>query len=106
MNRSDVLTLYDYNYWANGRVLSATANVSPELFTAPFMVSHGSLRGTLVHILAAEVVWRLRCQEGISPPSSTILAKREPVSKTCARKAASSVKPESTMTVSMLAGPA
>jgi uncharacterized damage-inducible protein DinB len=25
------------------------------------------LRGALVHVLAAETVWRLRCQEGISP---------------------------------------
>src|SRR5437899_6118084 len=58
--------LYDYNYWANARVLKATTRVSREQFTAPARLSHGSLRGTLVHVLGTEVVWRLRCQEGIS----------------------------------------
>lgn len=67
MNKQDILTLYDYNYWANSQVLRAAARVTAEQFSAPAPVSHGSLRGTLVHILAAQVVWRLRCQEGISP---------------------------------------
>jgi uncharacterized damage-inducible protein DinB len=66
MNKNDILTLYDYNYWANARVLTAAANVTLDQFAAPFNLSHGSLRGALVHILAAETVWRLRCQEGIS----------------------------------------
>jgi len=67
MDKNDILTLCDYNYWATARVLNAAANVSPERFVAPFNLSHGSLRGALVHVLAAEIVWRLRCQEGISP---------------------------------------
>ncbi len=66
MNKDDILTLYDYNYWANARVLNAAARVTPEQFMAPANLSHGSLRGALVHTLAAEVVWRLRCQEGVS----------------------------------------
>jgi uncharacterized damage-inducible protein DinB len=68
MNTDDVLTLFEYNYWANRRVLSAAAKVRPEEFAAPARLSHGSLRGALVHTLGAEVVWRLRCQEGVSPP--------------------------------------
>jgi uncharacterized damage-inducible protein DinB len=68
---SDILTLYEYNYWANARILSAATNVSEAQFTAPASLSHGSLRGTLVHILSAEWVWRKRCQEGASP--STLL---------------------------------
>ncbi len=67
MNKSDILTLYDYNYWANARVLNATAKVTPEQFVAPARLSHGSLRGVLVHTLGAEVIWRLRCQGDISP---------------------------------------
>src|SRR5262245_15595348 len=66
MNRADIETLYDYNYWANARVLTAAARVSPAQLTAPVRLSHGSLRGTLAHTLGTEVVWRLRCQEGIS----------------------------------------
>ena len=66
MNKNDILTLYEYNYWANARVLNAAANVTPEQFVAPYKLSHRSLRGALVHVLVAEIVWRLRCQEGIS----------------------------------------
>lgn len=75
MNHLDLTFLYDYNYWANARVISAAARVSPEQYAAPAGLSHGSLRGTLVHILAAEIVWRLRVQEGISPPA--VPAERE-----------------------------
>lgn len=75
MQISEILTLYQYNYWANARVLDATAEVSHAEFTAPAKLSHGSLRGTLVHILSAEWIWRKRCQEGVSP--STLLAEEE-----------------------------
>jgi len=66
MNKNDIVTLFEYNYWANARVLNAAAKVTPEQFVALANLSHGSLRGTLVHTFGAEVVWRLRCQEGIS----------------------------------------
>lgn len=69
MKKADILTLYDYNYWANDRVLDAAAKVSPAQFVAPASASHGSLRGALVHVFGAEVVWRLRCAQGISPPA-------------------------------------
>lgn len=67
MKISDVITLFHYNYWANGRVLKSAALVGQPGFTAPAPVSFGSLRGTLVHVYAAEWLWRVRCQEGISP---------------------------------------
>lgn len=69
MNPTDIRLLIDYNIWANERVLAAAARLDPEQFAAPAGLSFGSLRGTLAHILAAEVVWRLRCQEGVSPPA-------------------------------------
>lgn len=59
--------LFDYNYWANGRILDAAAEVGRDEFVAPAPLSHGSLRGTLVHTLSAEWIWRLRCQKGESP---------------------------------------
>jgi uncharacterized damage-inducible protein DinB len=48
-------------------VLSAASKLTPDQFVAPHGLSHGSIRGALAHILAAEVVWRLRCQTGTSP---------------------------------------
>lgn len=67
MNRADIQLLYDYNYWANARVLKAASQLTPDRFTAPHGLSHGSIRGALAHVLAAEIVWRLRCQSGLSP---------------------------------------
>lgn len=63
MNKQELLTLFDYNYWANARILQAAAKVAPADFVAPRSFSHGGLRGTLVHALSAEWVWRTRCQE-------------------------------------------
>ena len=59
MNIRDMLTLYDYNYWANGRILAASAQISPEQFAAATAHSFGSLRGTLVHTLDGERAWRM-----------------------------------------------
>ena len=72
MNTHEVLTLFDYNYWANQRILTAAQALDEAAFVgqvrgASIRVSYGSLRGTLVHILGAEWIWRMRCQEGVSP---------------------------------------
>lgn len=67
MRATELQLLYDYNAWANARVLDAAARLTPDLFTAPEPVSFGSLRGTLVHILGAEWIWRARCMAGLSP---------------------------------------
>jgi uncharacterized damage-inducible protein DinB len=69
MEKSDILALYEYNYWANHRVLDAALQLTPAQYTMPASLSHGSLQSTLVHTLGAEVLWRQRCQEGTSPTS-------------------------------------
>jgi uncharacterized damage-inducible protein DinB len=66
MNTHDILTLYKYNQWSNTRILNAAARVTPEEFLAPAPFPHGGLRGTLVHTLSAEWIWRSRWQ-GSSP---------------------------------------
>jgi uncharacterized damage-inducible protein DinB len=66
MNKNDIMTLYDYNDWARRRVLDQAALVTPEQYVAPAPVPQGSLRGALVHTLAAEVAWCRRWQ-GDSP---------------------------------------
>ncbi len=68
MKTSEIKTFYDYNYGANGRLLEVTVQASEQDFLAPAPLSHGSLRGALVHVLGAEWLWRVRFQEGISPP--------------------------------------
>jgi len=66
MNKQDILTLYKYNQWANRKILNAAANLTQEQFLADATYPHGGLRGTLVHALFAEWIWRNRW-EGNSP---------------------------------------
>jgi uncharacterized damage-inducible protein DinB len=68
MNKQDILTLYQYNQWANTKILDAAANVTHEQYLATASFPYGGLRGTLVHALFAEWVWRQRW-EGTSPTS-------------------------------------
>ena len=66
MKQSEILTLYQYNAWANARILHAASGITHEEFLASASYSHGGLRGTLVHTLFAERIWRQRW-EGTSP---------------------------------------
>ena len=66
MNKQDILLLYKYNQWTNKKILDAVAKVTPEQFLSPASFPHGGLRGTLVHALFAEWIWRNRW-EGTSP---------------------------------------
>ncbi len=66
MNKQDILFLYRYNQWSTKKILDAASNVTPEQYLAPADFPHGGLRGTLVHALFAEWIWRNRW-EGTSP---------------------------------------
>ena len=61
MRRGEIQRLYDYNYWANQRLFSALAPLTPEQFTQNVAGSYGSVRNTLVHVLSAEWGWLDRC---------------------------------------------
>lgn len=68
MQVDQIRLLFDYNYWANGRILESVENLSADQYIALVPgLSHGSVRATLVHALAAERIWRQRCLEGESP---------------------------------------
>jgi uncharacterized damage-inducible protein DinB len=66
VNRDDVRTLVDFNYWARDRMLAAVEALSPEQYTKDMGNSFKSLRDTLVHMYSAEWVWLTRWQ-GTSP---------------------------------------
>jgi len=68
MNTYDIQLLYDYNRWANARIFEAAAQLTDEQYLAPGRFPHGGLRGTLVHALFAEWLWRMRWQG--TPPDS------------------------------------
>ncbi len=62
MNKGDITTIFEYNDWANQRILAAASKVSHEQWIAPTAFPRGSLRATLVHILDTEYGWRLLLQ--------------------------------------------
>jgi uncharacterized damage-inducible protein DinB len=67
MRADEIRLLFAYNRWANGLIRESAARLDAEAYLAPTSLSYGSLHGTLVHILAAEAVWRARCQALASP---------------------------------------
>jgi uncharacterized damage-inducible protein DinB len=69
MNKRDIELLIDYNYWANRKILDRVTQATDPEFVVPQPpgFSAGSLRGTLVHAMSAEWVWRMRLQHGVSP---------------------------------------
>jgi uncharacterized damage-inducible protein DinB len=62
MKEADLLTLFDYSYWATGEILKAAEEALPDEFVAPPDITHRNLRGTLVHTLDVERSWRRRLQ--------------------------------------------
>lgn len=57
MNVQDVRLLYDFDSWANRRVLDACQSLSDEQFTRDLGNSFRSVRDTLFHICGAEWIW-------------------------------------------------
>jgi len=57
MNKDDIQLLYEYDRWANNRVLQAVSGLSEEQFTRDLGGSFRSVRDTLVHIVGGEWGW-------------------------------------------------
>src|SRR5579863_5801989 len=66
MNTQEIQTLYAYNRWANRRLLEAARLLDWHDCTSEMRTSHGSVRGTLVHIVWGEWLW-VRRWRGESP---------------------------------------
>ena len=58
--------LYEYNQWANRKMLDVCATLTNEEFTRDLGSSFKSVRDTLAHIYGAEWIWRERLM-GRSP---------------------------------------
>ena len=66
LQKDDADRLFTYTVWANHRMLRAAATLDPEDFRRDLKSSHGGVRGTLVHIMAAEWLW-LERWKGVGP---------------------------------------
>ena len=68
MNTQDVITLFEYNQWANNRILRAAGKVGAvQLMEPTGWLSGKTLLNTMTHIMDAEWSWRLVCQDGGMP---------------------------------------
>ncbi|MCY3798099.1 MAG: DinB family protein [Chloroflexi bacterium] len=74
MKAEDIKLYYEYNEWANKRILDAAERASLEQLTAPNEYGWGDIRGALVHTLDAEYGWFSflfgRKDEGILDPKN------------------------------------
>jgi uncharacterized damage-inducible protein DinB len=57
MTKDDIELLYEYDRWANDKVLQASSTLSTEQFIRDLGGSFSSFRDTLVHIFAGEWEW-------------------------------------------------
>lgn len=72
MTKDDIELLYEYDRWANNRVLQACSALSGQQFTQDLGGSFSSIRDTLVHIIAGEWGWLQYWNE--PSPDSVFLA--------------------------------
>ncbi len=63
MNSDEIQLLYEYDRWANNRVLQAAAALSAEQFTRDLGGSFRSVRATLLHIIGGEWGWLVYWKE-------------------------------------------
>jgi uncharacterized damage-inducible protein DinB len=63
-----IRTFYDYNTWANARILTTAGQLTNEQFVAPGSASFSSVRDTLVHTMWAQWNWLLRWRGEPNPP--------------------------------------
>ena len=71
MTKDDIQLLYEYDRWANNRVLQAASTFSAEEFTRDLGGSFRSVRDALVHIVGGESGW-LTCWKEPSPSSTFV----------------------------------
>ena len=72
MTKDDIQLLYEYDRWANHRVLQAASSRNSEEFTRDLGGSCRSVRDPLTHIVHSELGW-LTCWREPSPSSAFVM---------------------------------
>lgn len=57
MRTDEIRLMYEYNFWADRRILTTSTLVSENQYAATS--AHGSLRAMLIHVVSAVWAWRL-----------------------------------------------
>jgi uncharacterized damage-inducible protein DinB len=66
--------LHAFNAWATQKIFDALAAVPPETLRADLKASHGSIFGTLIHLVGAEKIWLSRWT---GTPDTTFLSPKD-----------------------------
>jgi len=70
MTLQEIKTLVAYSAWATNRIFEALEELSPEETMRDMKSSHGSIHGTLTHLVGAEKIWLSRMSG--TPDKATI----------------------------------
>jgi uncharacterized damage-inducible protein DinB len=70
MTLQEIKTLVAYSAWATNRIFEALEALSPEETMRDMKSSHGSIHGTLTHLVGAEKMWLSRMSG--TPDKATI----------------------------------
>ena len=62
MSKVWIQTLYQYNAWANQRILEMAAQLSPEQLKRRVEASFESIHDSLIHAMGAQWIWLSRWQ--------------------------------------------
>lgn len=65
MNIQRIVTLFEYNYWANGQILDLVELLTPEQLSDPARLSHNMAFDLVRHILDLEWSWRSFATGGV-----------------------------------------
>ena len=57
MTREDITLLYEYDRWANDRILKLVGALTPDQFTHDLGGSFHSVRDVLIHLVASNGAW-------------------------------------------------
>jgi uncharacterized damage-inducible protein DinB len=68
--KDDLSRLLRYTVWANHRAMRVAATLAVDDFKRDLGASHGGVRGTLAHMMWAELVWLERLKGLPNPPRS------------------------------------
>jgi uncharacterized damage-inducible protein DinB len=79
MTKDDIRLLYEYDRWANHRIIIAAGTLSAEQFTRDLGGSFRSLRNTLLHILGGKWIWLKYWEDPPLSPAclSDLIARRD-----------------------------
>jgi len=81
MNSNEIITIFDYNFWAFDRVWECISQISDEQFLEEIDYSTGSIRNIVFHIMSGNRIW-MSILRGTEFPPRLVIEDFDTYSKT------------------------